>query len=549
MENKYTSRPFLSLHCHSNVGSVRDCTASIDEMVKICSKNNMSFSLTDHGWGAGIVQYYKSAKKHDVKPVYGVEFYLSLQRERLFEIRKKLENFKNMTSISKDEKKNIDEEIRLLNYEFDEIKKYNHLIVLAKSEHGLRNLLELHNIASLSGFYFKPLITLRDLFNLEKDKNDDRGLIVTSSCLSGVIPKDYLNGKDNFAYDHAMIMKEEFRDDWYLEIQAHELEEQRFVNKKLIDLSKKTNIPLVMGTDSHYLNNDYSRSHEIFLLLQGEQKVQDIGKKIWRVTYETIKGETRRKKLDIGENFNGIPLEKIREGMKINKKAGEVVAEDKWDFSIKKIEEINKVWMIESADLSFKNQKELAIHAFQYPELRSVITESIENNKNILEKIQQWEWDNDLKLPIYNNSNEKLFDFCLEGLKKLSLDKNKIYTDRFKKEFLAIKNGGLSSYILLLKEIIDFAKNENIPVGPGRGSAGASLIFYILGLTRVDPVQWNFPFERFINDKKSANDAERIRITLDDGRVIDLKPKDKIKLKNGTEIFIKDIKENDDLDL
>ena len=205
--------------------------------------------------------------------------------------------------------------------------------------------------------------------------------------------------------------------------------------------------------------------------------------------------------------------------------------------------------MIESADLSFKNQKELALHAFQYPELRSIITESIENNKNILEKIEEWEWDNDLKLPIYDNSNERLFDLCLEGLKKLNLDKDKIYTERFKKEFLAIKNGGLSSYILLLKEIIDFAKDENIPVGPGRGSASASLIFYILGLTRVDPVQWNFPFERFINDKKSANDAERIRIKLDDGRVIDLKPKDKIKLKNGTEILVKDIKDGDDLDL
>ena len=102
MENKNSSRPFLSLHCHSNVGSVRDCTASIDEMAKICSKNNMSFSLTDHGWGAGIVQYYRSAKKHKIKPVYGVEFYLSLQRERLFEIRKKLEGLKELTGLSKD---------------------------------------------------------------------------------------------------------------------------------------------------------------------------------------------------------------------------------------------------------------------------------------------------------------------------------------------------------------------------------------------------------------------------------------------------------------
>ena len=532
-----SDRTFLSLHCHSSVGSIRDCSASIDEMVKICAKNNMSFTLTDHGWGAGIASYYKSALKHNIKPVFGIEFYLSRYRDRLFEIRKKLEELKNINPESKEQKANIDDEIRLLNYEFDEIKKYNHLIVLVKNRHGLSNLLSLHNQASLNGFYSKPLITLQELFALPRDKNNDRGLIVTSSCLSGVIPKDLLNDKYSYALEHSEMMKEEFGPDWYLEIQAHELEEQRLVNKGILQLSAESGVPVVIGTDSHYLSNNFSRSHEIFLLLQGEQKVADIGKKVLQVTYETPRGETRRKKINENDNlFYSVTVDKLKVGDRVHKKNGLVADTTKWDFEIKKISETNKVWMIESADLSFKNESQLREHALQYPELREIIETAIGNNKDIYDKIEHWKWDDDLKLPLYENSDNELFEKCLQALKDKSLDRNKIYVDRFKDEFKAIKNGGLTSYIILLLEIIETAKAKAIPMSPGRGSAAASLIFYLLDITRVDPIQWNFPFERFINDKKTATDSEKIRIELDDGRVIDLLPKEKIKLADGSEI-------------
>jgi DNA polymerase III subunit alpha len=104
----------------------------------------------------------------------------------------------------------------------------------------------------------------------------------------------------------------------------------------------------------------------------------------------------------------------------------------------------------------------------------------------------------------------------------------------------------LSSYVLLLLEIINFAKNEAIPLGGGRGSAGASLILFLLGITRVDPVEWNFPFERFINDRKTALDSEKIRITVDN-KIIDYLPNDKITLKNGIVKLAKELIEGDEI--
>lgn len=517
-------------------------------MVKLCASNNMSFALTDHGWAAGVAQYYKYARKHGVKPVYGVEFYLSRQRSRLFELRSKIEELKSTTTSTKEQKLNVDDELRLLNYEFDEIKKYNHLVVVAKSQHGLQNLLQLHNTASLHGFYGKPLVTLQELFALPRDRNGDRGLVVTSSCLSGVVPREVLRGRYEQAKEHTLLMKEELGDDWYLEVQPHELREQREVNRAVVQLSRETGVKLVVGTDSHYLNKDYSRSHEVFLLLQGEQKVSDIGKKVWQVTYETPRGETRRKKLSEDESsFCGVPLISLSKGTTLNKKTGVVPYESKWDYLVKSVEETNKVWAIESADLTFKNEEQLLQHALQYEELRDVVHEAIENNKDVYEKVQNWEWDSDLKLPLYDNSNEKLFELCLRGLKEKKLSNNKVYVSRFKSEFAALKNGGLSSYVLLLLEVIDYAKSQDIPIGPGRGSAGASLVFYLLGITRVDPVQWNFPFERFINDRKTALDSEKVRVTFPDGNSVDYSVNSSVTLRDGSTKLARDLTPGDDV--
>jgi DNA polymerase-3 subunit alpha len=399
----------------------------------------------------------------------------------------------------------------------------------------------------MKGFYGKPLITLEELFDMPK-KHDDRGIILTSSCLAGVIPQNIMNEDYSKAEDHALLMKEEFMDNFYLEIQAHELEEQRLVNRGLIDIHKKTKIPLCIGTDAHYPDTSYSRSHEIFLLIQGEEKVEDIGKKIWRITYETNKGEIRRKKINFGEELYGLKIEDINVGDHIHKKKGRMDKDGKWELKINKKELVNKVWMIESADLSFKTVEQLHVHIDKFEELREIKDHMLNSNYEIYDKIEYIKPNSDLKLPIFDNDYKQLVEMCLNGMKEKNLT-SKEYTDRLKIELNTIKNGGLSSYFLILKDIIDYAKSDEIPMAVGRGSSGASLVVYILGITRLDPVKWNFNFERFLNEKKIGENLIKYRIELDDGREIEFGENDLVKLKNGESKKAKNLHKDDEIDV
>lgn len=543
----HSKRPFLTMHVHDRTSSVRDCTASIADMFSRCKESRMGFASSNHGWGASFPQINTYSQKNGVKPVYGIEFYLNRYRDRMFELLKKSKELKEYKAKTKEEKANVDDELRLVSYELDEIKKYNHICIYAKNLHGFHSIIELHNTASLNNFYNKPLISLDDLFNAPKDHKGDRGLIVTSACLAGVVSQEILKNKVSRAEEHTLVMKEEFHDDWYLEIQPHELEEQRIVNREIIKISKKTGVQFCIGTDSHYLNKSYSKSHEIFLLLQGEQKVADIGKKIWSVTFENSKGETRKKKVEPAGDFLGLAIDEVQEGLYIKKNKGIVSREDKWDAKVKEKKMVNKVWMIEGADLSFKDEHELRAHAKQYEEIRDVVDTAIETNKDIYEKIESFSWDKDLKLPTSDRHGEELLDLCVAGMKRLGLSKDPVYVDRLKRELKVIRGGGLSSYFILLNEMISYAKDNVIPIGPGRGSGGASLVLYLMGITRVDPVKWNFNFERFLNEKKVSSDSERIRFSLDDGTIIDYRPNDDIKLKNGLVKKAKDISEGDEL--
>ena len=236
---------FVHLHIHSEY-SLLDGANRIKELPKVAKELGMdSIAITDHGVMYGAIEFYKACKEEGIKPIIGCEVYVA-PRTRF------------------DKEAGIDN-------------KYNHLILLAKDNNGYKNLSKMVSIGFTEGYYYKPRI---DLETLEKYHE---GLICCSACLAGSVPQAILSGDMQKAEETALWYKKLFGDDYYLEIQTNTLREQALVNQKMVELSKKLNIPLVATNDAHYTRKEDAYNHEVLLCIQTGKKMSDID----RMRFET----------------------------------------------------------------------------------------------------------------------------------------------------------------------------------------------------------------------------------------------------------------------
>ena len=229
---------FVHLHIHSEY-SLLDGANRIKELPKVAKELGMdAIAITDHGVMYGAIEFYKACKEEGIKPIIGCEVYVA-PRTRF------------------DKESGIDN-------------KYNHLILLAKNNNGYKNLSKLVSIGFTEGYYYKPRI---DLETLEKYHED---LICCSACLAGSVPQAILNGDMEKAEETAMWYKNLFGEDYYLEIQTNTLKEQSLVNQKLVELSRKLDIPLVATNDAHYTRKEDAYNHEVLLCIQTGKKMSDV---------------------------------------------------------------------------------------------------------------------------------------------------------------------------------------------------------------------------------------------------------------------------------
>lgn len=236
---------FVHLHVHSEYSLLDGANRIKDLPVRAKELGMNAIALTDHGVMYGAIDFYKACKKEGVKPIIGCEVYVAL------------------------------------NSRFDKIPNvdnhYNHLILLAKDNEGYKNLSKLVSIGFVDGYYYKPRI---DLEVLEKYHE---GLVCLSACLAGSVPQAILNGDMAKAEETALWFKKIFGKDYYLEIQNNGIKEQVLVNQKLIELSKKLDIPLVATNDAHYLKKEDAYHHEVLLCIQTGKKMNDMD----RMRFET----------------------------------------------------------------------------------------------------------------------------------------------------------------------------------------------------------------------------------------------------------------------
>lgn len=398
------NKHFTHLHLHTDF-SLLDGAITLDNLVNFGKENNFkSLAITDHGNIFGAVKFFQKATKAGIKPVLGIEAYLT-------------------------------EDVRIKNAE----NRYYHIIILVKNAIGYKNLCKLIGFSYKEGFYFKPRIDYKIL------EQYSEGLIVTSACLGGHIPQLLIKNQDKLADERVdWFLKTFGAENFYLEIQPEDQEEQKILNSKLFDISKNKGIQLVATGDCHYVDKDDREAHEVMLCIQTHNKITDNN----RFTF----GECRpymRTAQEMLETFKG------NEDAVWN--TGKIADECNFEFQTDK----------------------LFFPEFDIPK---------------------------------NYTQETYFQYlCKKGLQNLidnkvidtsDKDNEVIYWERLNEEVNLIIKMGYIGYFLIVSDFISWAKDNNIPVGPGRGSAAGSLVAWALKITDIDPIKYNLLFERFLNPER-----------------------------------------------
>lgn len=391
---------FVHLHNHTDY-SLLDGAVSIKKMVeKAVALGMKHLAITDHGNMFGALRFYKECKAHGINPIVGCEFYVSA----------------NSRSIKSGSEKG---------------NRYSHLILLAKDTTGYKNLMLLTSIAYTEGFYYKPRI---DNECLEQYHD---GLICSTACLAGRIPKELLEGKYDKARETALYYNKIFGEgNFYLELQDHGIPEQKLVNEKMILLSRDTGIPLIATNDIHYLSKDDANAQDILICIGTNRKKHELN----RMKFHSCEFYMKSKE-EMFEIFGDTPqaLE-------------------------------NTVKLAEKCHL------EIDLPGPQLP---------------------------DYEIPSrYSTPDEYLTALTMEGLQ----DRYEIVTDQIKEradyELNIIISMGFTGYFLIVWDFIHFARENGIPVGPGRGSGAGSIVAYSLKITDIDPLKYKLLFERFLNPER-----------------------------------------------
>ncbi|HJL69143.1 MAG TPA: DNA polymerase III subunit alpha, partial [Prochlorococcaceae cyanobacterium Gl_MAG_24] len=340
----------------------------------------------------------------------------------------------------------------------------NHLVVLAKNAIGYRNLVKLTSISHLHGMRGRGIFA-RPCIDKEKLRAHSEGLIVATACLGGEVPQAILRGCPDEARDIARWYQEVFGNDFYLEIQDHGSPEDRIVNVEVVNIARELGIGLIATNDSHYLSKNDVDAHDALLCVLTGKLISD-EKRLRYTGTEYIKSEQEMGRL-------------------------------------------------------FADHLE--------PE---VVREAIANTAAVAEKVEEYSILGSYQMPNFPipegyTSVSYLQEVSEQGLRtRLELgtadpiDQN--YSERLTYELGVMEQMGFPTYFLVVWDYIRFAREQGIPVGPGRGSAAGSLVAYALGITNIDPVQNGLLFERFLNpERKSMPDIDTDFCIERRGEVID----------------------------
>jgi DNA polymerase-3 subunit alpha len=321
-----------------------------------------------------------------------------------------------------------------------------HQVVLAKNKVGYKNLVKLTTISHLQGYQGKGIFA-RPCVNKDLLAEYREGLIVTSACLGGEIPQAILQGKPEVARRVAQWYKDTFGDDYYLEIQDHGLQEERVVNPEIVRIAQELDIKLVVTNDSHYISCYDVEAHDALLCIQ----------------------------------------------------TGKLITEDK---------------RLRYTGTEYLKSADEMRQLFQDHLPQDVVDGAIANTLEVAGKIEGYDILGSPRIPDYPVPEGYTVSTYLEKTTRDGLvqrmgvssyeEVEQHYRDRLEYELQMMHRMGFDGYFLVVWDYIKFARDNNIPVGPGRGSAAGSLVAYALGITNIDPVHHGLLFERFLNPERNS---------------------------------------------
>ncbi|TAH02343.1 MAG: DNA polymerase III subunit alpha [Sphingobacteriales bacterium] len=415
---------FAHLHVHTQY-SLLDGAADIKKMFAKAAADNMkAMAITDHGNMFGVFKFVAEAANHNVKPIVGCEFYVVNDRHK-----------KAFTKDAKD--------VRC------------HQLFLAKNPEGYRNLIKLCSAGFMEGLYSKwPRIDKELILKHHK------GLIATTCCIGASVPQAILKHGEAAAEIEFKWWLDLFGEDFYIELQRHDIKEQNIVNEVLLRFAKKYEVKVICSNDSHYVDQEDANAHDILLC----------------VNTGDLQSKPKATDEEGGKGYRfGFPNDQFY----------------------------------------FKTQAEMG-------KLFSDIPDALYNTGEIVDKVEHLQLKRDILLPNFPipqsfkvhpkdtlNQWEYLRHLTMEGAHKRYDAITPAIQERLDFELFTVKSMGFAGYFLIVADFIRHGRDIGVFIGPGRGSAAGSAIAYCIGITNIDPIKYNLLFERFLNpDRNSMPDID-----------------------------------------
>jgi len=423
---------FSHLHVHTQF-SLLDGAAGIPALYKKATADKMrAIAITDHGNMFGAFRFVAEAAKYNtkenpntIKPIVGCEFYLVADRHK-----------KQFTKDDRDQR--------------------YHQLFLAKNAEGYKNLIKLCSLGYMDGLYGKyPRIDKELVLKYHK------GLIATTCCIAAEVPRTILRKGEAAGEEVFKWWLDLFGEDYYIELQRHDIPEQNIVNEVYLRWAEKYNVKMIASNDSHYVDQENFNAHDILLCINTGEKQS---------------------------------TPSIKE-----------VADDD-------IQSKGKRFAFYNDQFYFKTTEEMTA-------LFSDVPQAIDNTNEIVDKIATLNLTQDILLPHFKvpegysqdvkGMDEYLKHLTFEGAKNRYKEIDAETEKRINFELFTIQSMGFAGYFLIVADFIKEGRSMGVFVGPGRGSAAGSVVAYCIGITNIDPIKYNLLFERFLNpDRKSMPDID-----------------------------------------